>query len=506
MKEKISTIEEYQIRSLKVVVGLLIFCCLTGIPQLLALVLNNPDGKLPLQAVIAYIILVGIEIAILLVGGFKSVKNNRLQSKPYAVIKYTTLLAIVINCTALVVMQSVAAEAPSNDTYYAVLACSILAIFFLDKKFMRIMSVLMGIGLVLASILCPYVSLPKDLTPIIIIFFVIINLIVSLINNTLVIAKDDEIAENERKLQGIVDKTTLLVDTLCDAILSLSAVAEEENANMIEISNSSELLDKDSKNILSQTERSVNNLNRLKDNSAEMTEKMNHTQQTSDALAKISMKNENALNNVLDISKTVAHSTDNTLDVVDRLQVEAKEIDKLLNVINNLAEETNLLALNASIEAARAGESGRGFAVVADEVRKLADNTKNSLKNVNAVVMTFKTDILQVQTLATENSRLIAEQNNVLTDTANEIKEMIIKLQQSVNAITGICELNNSQNEYINETAEFNFKIIASMQEEVKQFKEITNLVKCNIKSIEDIVESTERISATVEEVKEVLG
>ena len=506
MKEKISTIEEYRMKSVKIVVGLLIFCCASGIPSMLELVLANPNGNLSIQVIIVYSMIIAIEVVVWIVAGLKSVKHHRLQAKPYAVIKYTTLFAIIVNCTYILVLHSVALKGSADDTYYVVMVCCILSVFFLDKNFMKVTTILLGLALILANILCPYVSIPMALASIIGLFFVILNLLVSLIHNTLVVAKDDEMAENERKLQGIVDKTTLLVDTLCDAILSLSAVAEEENANMIEISHSSELLDKDSKNILSQTEKSVHNLNRLKDNSAEITEKMNHTQQTSDVLAKISMKNEQALNQVLDMSQTVAHSTDNTLEVVDKLQVEAKEIDKLLSVINHLAEETNLLALNASIEAARAGESGRGFAVVADEVRKLADNTKHSLKNVNDVIMSFKMDILQVQTLATENSRLIAEQNDVLTDTAHEIKEMIIRLQQSVSAITGICNLNTSQNEYINETAEFNFKIIESMQKEVKQFKEITSLVKCNIQSIEEIVKSTECISTTVEEVKGVLS
>ena len=328
----------------------------------------------------------------------------------------------------------------------------------------------------------------------------------TLLGNILVVAKDDEIKKNEVKLQGIIDKTTELVEILSNAILSLSAVSQEENANMIEIINNSEVLDKNSKEILGETEKSIENLVKLRKNSNGITEKMNLTQETFANLADISIKNESALNNVIDISRTVKDSTSNTLLVVDQLQVEAIQVDKLLNVINNLAEETNLLALNASIEAARAGESGRGFAVVADEVRKLADNTKNSLNNVNEVISTFKMDISKVRTLSNENFKLIEEQNRVLKNTANEIKDMIVELKESVNEIVVICELNNSQDLYVNQTVEFNSVVIESIKKEIEKFEEISNLVKANMQSIEEIVDSTEMISSTVEQVKNILN
>ncbi len=80
-----------------------------------------------------------------------------------------------------------------------------------------------------------------------------------------------------------------------------------------------------------------------------------------------------------DISK---HS----VEAVEGMSSRAEEISSILALIRGIAEQTNLLALNAAIEAARAGEQGRGFAVVADEVRGLADKTQSAIAETNEVI------------------------------------------------------------------------------------------------------------------------
>lgn len=84
--------------------------------------------------------------------------------------------------------------------------------------------------------------------------------------------------------------------------------------------------------------------------------------------------------------ESLSQTIQNTSADVERLAVQSKDISKVLEVIRTIAEQTNLLALNAAIEAARAGEQGRGFAVVADEVRALAHRTQTSTQEIEQMI------------------------------------------------------------------------------------------------------------------------
>ena len=136
---------------------------------------------------------------------------------------------------------------------------------------------------------------------------------------------------------------------------------------------------------------------------------------------------------------------------VIKLAEQSQAIGSIVATIDDIAAQTNLLALNAAIEAARAGEAGRGFAVVADEVRALASRTSQSTKEISAMVATVKAD----SEAATESMHNSVAQMEEMADHASELEATLNSIVQSVSNVNGqIVQIADAANQQTTATAE----------------------------------------------------
>ncbi|GAA8135534.1 methyl-accepting chemotaxis protein TlpB [Helicobacter pylori] len=246
---------------------------------------------------------------------------------------------------------------------------------------------------------------------------------------------NDEISQVGRGVNLFVENARLIMEE----IKGISTSNKTSMDKLVQIAQETQKSMKDSSTTLNSVKNKATDVASMMNASIEQSQGLRKRLIETQGLVK---ESKDAIGDLFSQIIESAHTEEELSSQVEQLSRNADDVKSILDIINDIADQTNLLALNAAIEAARAGEHGRGFAVVADEVRNLAGRTQKSLAEINSTIMVIVQEINAVSSQMNLNSQKMER----LSDMSKSVQETYEKMSSNLSSV--VSDSNQSMDDY----------------------------------------------------------
>ncbi len=332
-------------------------------------------------------------------------------------------------------------------------------------------------------------------------FFMFRNLVSNRLRS--VTAALNDIAQGEgdlsqRLIEEPRDEIGAIATAFNDFMKQLSVTLKQINEQLEQLTNSTSTMEeitkttqdgaREQQNI---TEHVVSSMADMTASTNEMTLIASHTSDNSQNTLEQSETGRKIVEENLASVRELSTMMNNATEAVSNLETDSQNIGGVLDVIRGIADQTNLLALNAAIEAARAGEQGRGFAVVADEVRTLASRTQESTAEINRMIEQLQSGAKN----AVETIQLGSSSIEISQDKANQTNEMIENIGESIAEI-------QSQNMQLSTAADSQANISQEINHNINNIKDVSQHTS---ESSDQLLALAEQINQSVKTINDQL-
>ncbi|GAA7986209.1 methyl-accepting chemotaxis protein TlpB [Helicobacter pylori] len=288
--------------------------------------------------------------------------------------------------------------------------------------------------------------------------------------------RNDEISQVGRGVNLFVENARLIMEE----IKGISTLNKTLMDKLVQITQETQKSMKNSLTTLDSVKNKATDIASMMNASIEQSQGLRKHLIETQALVK---ESKDAIGDLFSQITESAHTEEELSSQVEQLSRNADDVKSILDIINDIADQTNLLALNAAIEAARAGEHGRGFAVVADEVRNLAGRTQKSLAEINSTIMVIVQEINAVSSQMNLNSQKMER----LSDMSKSVQETYEKMSSNLSSV--ILDSNQSMDDY----AKSGHQIEAM----VSDFVEVKKVASNTLADSSDILNIVTHVSET---------
>ena len=241
-------------------------------------------------------------------------------------------------------------------------------------------------------------------------------------------------------LKGILKGISQNSESLLEASRALGNAADTTNGTMNEVQNAVSQVVANSTEQSKNSESTSENMRIMGEHITETSTEVDTLNVHADSMQKSSKKTADTLAQLCNINEEVERIIGEVKEQTDRTNASIQKINAAMEFITSIAEETNLLSLNASIEAARAGESGRGFAVVADQIKKLAEQSNQSGREIEETTKALMEDSAREVEIMQRMQEIITEQSGSMQETRTNVSEVLKEIEDSMQSILQIRE------------------------------------------------------------------